>query len=95
MGGGSTLYYPGANSVIGALRSYFQLNGITAGNPATGSGVKAFVLNFGEDNATSIQNHNLNVNLNDGEWYDLDGRKLSGKPSQKGIYINNGRKVLK
>ena len=27
-------------------------------------------------------------------WYDLNGRKLQGKPSQKGIYIKNGRKVV-
>lgn len=30
---------------------------------------------------------------NDG-WYTLDGRKLSSRPTQKGIYINNGRKLL-
>ena len=30
------------------------------------------------------------------DWYTLDGRKLSGKPSAKGLYIHNGRKeVLK
>ena len=28
------------------------------------------------------------------EWYDLQGRKLSGKPTQRGIYINNGKKVV-
>ena len=27
-------------------------------------------------------------------WYSIDGRRLSGKPSSKGIYINNGRKVV-
>ncbi|MBR2114688.1 MAG: hypothetical protein IJ929_08490, partial [Prevotella sp.] len=27
-------------------------------------------------------------------WYDLQGRKLSGKPTQKGLYINNGRKIV-
>ena len=26
-------------------------------------------------------------------WYTLDGVRLSGKPSNKGIYINNGKKV--
>ena len=26
-------------------------------------------------------------------WYTLDGVRLSGKPSRKGIYINNGKKV--
>ena len=27
-------------------------------------------------------------------WYSLDGRRLSGEPSVKGVYINNGRKVV-
>ncbi len=27
-------------------------------------------------------------------WYTLDGVRLSGKPTQKGLYINNGRKVV-
>lgn len=27
-------------------------------------------------------------------WYTLDGVKLSGKPSTKGIYINNGKKIV-
>ena len=27
-------------------------------------------------------------------WYDLQGRKLSGKPTKKGLYINNGRKIV-
>ena len=27
-------------------------------------------------------------------WYTLDGRKLQGKPTKKGLYIHNGRKVV-
>lgn len=27
-------------------------------------------------------------------WYDMSGHKLSGKPTQKGLYINNGKKVV-
>ena len=27
-------------------------------------------------------------------WYDLGGRRLQGKPGQKGIYIKNGKKVV-
>ena len=27
-------------------------------------------------------------------WYTLDGRRLSGKPINKGLYIHNGRKVI-
>ena len=48
------------------------------------------------EGTTSIDNLNVNDNLNDNEatWYDLNGRKLNGKPAQKGIYIKNGRKVV-
>ena len=27
-------------------------------------------------------------------WYTLDGVRLDGKPTQKGLYINNGRKIV-
>ena len=27
-------------------------------------------------------------------WYNLSGRKLNGKPTKKGLYIQNGRKVV-
>ena len=28
-------------------------------------------------------------------WYDLNGRKLNGMPTRKGIYIHNGKKVIR
>ena len=28
------------------------------------------------------------------DWYSLDGRKLDGKPTRKGLYIRNGQKVV-
>ena len=27
-------------------------------------------------------------------WYDLQGRKLSGKPTKSGLYIKNGKKFV-
>jgi hypothetical protein len=30
----------------------------------------------------------------DDVWYTTDGRKLQGKPSEKGVYINNGQKIV-
>ena len=27
-------------------------------------------------------------------WYTLDGRRLDSKPAQKGVYINNGKKII-
>ena len=80
---------------MNACRAYFQLKqGLTAGEPA--NGVRAFVLNFGDDETTgiiSVYDSGFMVNGSDA-WYSLDGRKLSGKPSVKGVYVNNGRKVI-
>ena len=32
--------------------------------------------------------------MENGSWYTVDGRKLQGKPTTKGLYIINGRKVV-
>ena len=32
--------------------------------------------------------------ISTGDWFDLNGRKLQAKPTTKGVYINNGRKVV-
>lgn len=56
-----------------------------------GTGVKAFTFNF-EDDATGLENVNIDLNLNEG-IYNLAGQRLS--KMQKGINIVNGKKVLK
>ncbi|UKK67895.1 hypothetical protein L6466_11660 [Prevotella communis] len=38
----------------------------------------------------SIENGKLTID----NWYDLNGRKLNGMPTKKGIYIMNGKKVV-
>ena len=38
----------------------------------------------------SIENGKLTID----NWYDLNGRKLNGMPTKKGIYVKNGRKVV-
>ena len=30
----------------------------------------------------------------DGIWYSIDGQRIDGRPSQKGIYVINGKKVI-
>jgi hypothetical protein len=32
--------------------------------------------------------------LSPAETFDLQGRRLNGKPSVKGMYINNGKKII-
>ena len=93
LGEGNTLYHPESGASIGAQRAYFQLTGLTAGELA--DGVRSFVLNFGEDTATGIISTTDDTDLTDQEgWYTLSGMKLEGKPTTKGLYIYNGKKVM-
>jgi len=47
----------------------------------------------GEGSATAIGTIEASEADHDA-WYTLDGRRLQQKPSQKGIYIRNGQKVV-
>ena len=45
--------------------------------------------------STSIQEvTTIGQRTADTYWYDLSGRRLSAKPSQRGVYIHNGKKVV-
>ena len=61
-----------------------------------GDEVKALNFVF-EDEATSLSEE-LRVKSEEfataREWYTLDGRKLNNKPTQRGIYIVNGKRIL-
>ena len=84
-------YYPDGEMTIGCQRAYFQLaDGITAGDKANGAKI---MLNF--DGTTTGVKEVIEVKeVKDDSWYTLDGRRLNSKPTQKGIYINNGKKVV-
>lgn len=91
LGSDNTLYWPSTDRKFNAFRGYFHVNLDAQGG---GSGVRAFNLNFGEDDATGIVSTTNYTNSAGAGWYDLSGRKLQGKPTAKGLYINNGRKVV-
>ena len=80
---------------IGSCRAVFKLNVLTAGDIESTANVRAFVLNFGDDETTSI-NEELRMKNEEsaGVWYDLQGRKLNGKPTAKGLYIYKGKKAM-
>ena len=42
----------------------------------------------------SIDNGQLTIDNEAGAWYTLDGRRLSGKPTTKGVYINNRKTII-
>ena len=97
LGNGNTLYYPTTEGfALKSCRAYFKLNGLTAGEPSSPSNVRAFSLNFGDEatGIVSIGNGQLTIDNEADAWYSLGGVRLGGKPTQKGVYINNGRKVV-
>ncbi|MBR3109759.1 MAG: hypothetical protein IKH35_01045 [Prevotella sp.] len=102
----SALFYPNSDRPINAFRAYFQLNGIEADDPNSGTGVRAFVLNFGDEGETTgivdIEHGILNMEHSDNAVYDLQGRRVASSMLnvqssmlKKGIYIYKGKKVIK
>ena len=60
--------------------------------PATTGSAAPFLMLPGQ-NTTGIMN--VNVSDNDNlRWYSLDGQQLQGKPTQQGVYIHNGKKII-
>jgi hypothetical protein len=95
LGTENKLHYPQANASINAFRAYFELkNGLTAGDTNSNAPVQNFVLNFGDSETTGIVSHPSPLTSHLSGWYDLSGRKLNGKPTQKGVYIFGNKQVV-
>ena len=92
---GNKLGYANTNRTLNAFRAYFEIP-TTKGAQA----VRSFVLDFGDEDSTlgimdaeadsSLFTHHSSLS----GWYTLDGLRLDGKPTTKGIYVNNGKKVV-
>ena len=60
-----------------------------------GTSAPNYIPVFGDGMPTGIDAKLINSEgVNSEKWYSLDGRKLQGKPTTKGLYIVNGRKVV-
>ena len=72
-----------AGASIAPFRAYLEVTG-TAGARLE------YSISF-DDEATGIRSVKADDN---GSWYSIDGRRLSGQPSAKGVYIKNGKKTI-
>lgn len=80
---------------INANLAYFSLNGISFSDQQTSSNALEFVTNLCEGDITGIVSVNADDKMVAPEgWYDLQGRRLSGRPTTRGLYIYHGRKVV-
>ena len=92
LGDANTLYYSTIDRQIRSCRAYFSVPYIK--NNA-GAKARAFALSFDGEDVTGILGVSADsTDVKDGVWYSLDGVRLSGKPTQRGIYLNNGKKII-
>ena len=82
--GGDKLTFPNTNNSLKAFRAYFQLSESVE--------ARAFAMSFGDETGISLTPNSSPKG--EGSIYSLDGRKLNGQPTRKGVYIKNGKKTV-
>ena len=87
IGSANKIGYAKSARTLKSCRAHFNI-------PAPAASARAVTtIDFIDDETTSI---NEELRMKDeksaGTWYALDGRRLSSRPTTKGIYIHNGRK---
>ena len=82
----SKFKYSTGTSKVRPYRAYFRFRDFT-------DAMHSRSIIIVEDGATGIRLID-GAQADGGDWYDLSGRKLSGKPASKGVYIQNGKKVV-
>lgn len=61
--------------------------------PTPPSGSRGFI-GIGDDETTGLIPSLSTKGEGSGFWYSLDGRRLSAQPTQKGVYVRNGQKII-
>ena len=87
---GNRIGYTASDRMLRAFRAHFNV-------PAIGGQARRLVIDFGDNaqgDATQLKDRGVStVDDTTDTWYDLQGRRLSGEPKKKGLYIRNGKKV--
>ena len=81
-----------AGSPIPSGKNYLDLS------PTTNAGTRGFYNIIGEDvgstGISEVKSEGVNSEKWNGEWFDLQGRRLPAKPTKSGLYLHNGKKVV-
>jgi len=82
------------DNTIGANKAYLQLTA-TEDAAIGGDGARGLGMIFDDGTSTAINLiSNGAQNNENGMWYTLQGLRLDKKPTTKGVYIHNGKKVV-
>ena len=88
IGADNNLYYPNVdNYYVNAFRAYFHVDLGT-------STVRSYNLSFGDEETGIATTDFTDYTDKTDSWYTLDGRRLNGKPTAKGLYIHGGKTVV-
>jgi len=87
---GGKFWYSTGQTKMKAFRAYFDFYDVLA--EVENASVK-MVVNFGDE--TGLSSVSFSIENDQSSMYDIQGRKVQGQNAQKGIYIINGKKILK
>ena len=59
------------------------------------SSPQSIAISWGEETGVERLTPNPSLKSEGNTWFTLDGRRVNGEPQSKGVYINNGKKVIK
>lgn len=89
---------PAKSGLLLFVLTKWEYMNMGSGSGSSGqAGAGSRTIGIGEGGATGIspiENEELRIKSSAGAWYDLQGRSLNGKPTTKGLYIHQGRKVV-
>ncbi|MBQ8702036.1 MAG: discoidin domain-containing protein [Prevotella sp.] len=83
----------GRTATVGAFRWIIRQTSKYGGTPAYARQMTIFDVDSGEVTGI-VSTTDCTDSTNSDAWYDMQGRRLQGKPSRAGVYINNGIKVV-
>ena len=92
-GSGRIGFWPFNGTVVPAHRAF--ISEATYRSKVGDANAKGAIFFFNDPETTGITHiQNSDATTKNDAWYSLDGRQLTGKPTQKGVYIHKGRKEV-
>lgn len=93
LGTGMIGFWPFNGTVVPAHRAF--ISEATYRRVTGDANAKGATFFFSDEGTTGITHINsTDAGTTDDAWYSLDGRRLTHKPAQKGLYIHKGRKEV-
>jgi len=84
----------GDNVTLGAFRWFIRKTSKYGSSSSAAYARRMYFYDEESGEVTGITTTNFTNDTNADAWYDMQGRRLVGKPAKAGIYVNNGKKTV-